>query len=64
MVTDVNCNYHVDHFPVHTDIKSLYCTPETNLKCPFYFNYFKNLDSWSYNTNQSLSNANMFILSE
>ena len=28
---NVNCTYCDDHFEIHTNIKSLPCTPETNI---------------------------------
>lgn len=31
MVTDVNQAYCVDHSPIYTNIRSLYCTPEINI---------------------------------
>ena len=31
MVTDVNWTYRSDRFAIYTNIKSLHCTPETNV---------------------------------
>ena len=37
-VTDVNYNFCAVHFTTHTDIKSLGCTPNTNVTCQLYLN--------------------------
>ena len=36
MVTDGNQTYHGNHSTVHTNVKLLCCTPETNMICQLY----------------------------
>ena len=51
MVTDGNQTYCGDHFAMYTNVESLCCTPETNIK--LYVNYTsikkrrKSIDSYS-----------------
>ena len=42
MVTDVNWTYCGDHFIMYKNIKSLYCTPETNIILYVKYNLIKN----------------------